>query len=244
VAGAEPDLLHVLVIDDDEDMRQLLTRILLPSGYQVVSAASAEAGLELLPYYTFQVALLDRRLPGMEGIVLGEYLRRNNPHMRIALVTGEADAEVMRFCEQHQMAVIHKPFEVKQILDLITAYQDEQKKRIEAEQSKREIADYDPPFARYKGVLAEVFDVPNLPKRIEERLVHTVKTALNELRTVSRYDERDRVVALAGLLTLQSLGIKPPKTSSGRTLFEEYDALMKEHHRRTEFEDVSSRRDS
>ncbi len=234
------DLLHVLVIDDDEAMRNLITQILLPTGHQVVSAESAEAGLELLPYYTFQVALLDQRLPGMEGLVLGEFLRKNNPHMKIALVTGEDDEKLVRFGEEHRITVIPKPFEVKQILDLITSYQDEARRRIEAARTKQEIGDYDPPFGRHLAALADAFELPSVPKRIEERLVHAVKTSLNELRSVSRYSERDRVIALSGLIALSVLGIKPPKTSAGRTLFEEYDALIKEHRRRTEFEELSS----
>jgi DNA-binding response OmpR family regulator len=232
------DLLHVLVIDDDEAMRNLITQILLPTGHQVVSAESAEAGLELLPYYTFQVALLDQRLPGMEGLVLGEFLRRNNPNMKIALVTGEDDEKLVRFGEEHAITVIPKPFEVKQILDLITSYQQEARHRLEAEHTKDEVPDYDPPIGRHLGVLAEAFELPSVPKRIEERLIHAVKTSLNELRSASRYSERDRVIALSGLITLSVLGIKPPKTGAGRTLFEEYDALMKEHRRRTEFDEL------
>jgi CheY-like chemotaxis protein len=243
VPGLEPraededlDLLHVLVIDDEEAMRNLITQILLPTGHQVVSAGSAEEGLELLPYYTFQVALLDQRLPGMEGLVLGEYLRKNNPHMKIALVTGEDTESLARFGEDRAIQVIPKPFEVKQILDLITAYQSEAKARIEQRRAKEEVTDYDPPFGRYFGGLAAAFELPSVPKRIEERLIHAVKTSLNELRSMNRYTEKDRIIALTGLIAMQALGVKPPKTSSGRTLFEEYDALMREHRRRPEFE--------
>jgi CheY-like chemotaxis protein len=236
----EPDLLHVLVIDDDEQMRQLITRILLPGGHQVVSAGSAEEGLELLPYYTFQVAILDNRLPGMEGLVLGEFLRRNNAHMKIALVTGDDDARLDRFGEEQSIIVIHKPFEVGQILDLISRYQAEASARSERTRAA-EAPGFDPELGAYLDQLAECFEIPNVPKRIEERLVHTIKRCLNDLRAVSRYNERDRVAALAGLLAMEVLGLKAPRASSGRTLFEEYDALMREHRRRTEFGGVERR---
>src|SRR5215212_2090158 len=81
------DPLHVLIIDDDEQLLGLLTQIVTRMGHVAVPADSAEAGLELLPFWTFQIALIDHHLPGMEGIVLGEYLRNNNPDMAVALVT-------------------------------------------------------------------------------------------------------------------------------------------------------------
>ncbi|MCK6547406.1 response regulator [Myxococcota bacterium] len=233
------DLINVLVIDDDPEVREILTRILLRAGHQVVPTESAEKGLELLPYYTFQVALLDHHLPGMEGLVLGEYLRRNNPSMKIALVTGEVGDELVRFAAEHDITVIAKPFEVTQILDLVTAYQREAAAR-DAEAAATSDVDWAPPLDRHLDGLAEVFDIPNVPKRIEDRLVYTVKRSLNVLATNATFDERERVVALAGLVTLMVLGIRPAKASSGRTLFEEYDALMLEHRRRPEFGSVRS----
>ncbi|NIX18602.1 MAG: response regulator, partial [Actinobacteria bacterium] len=55
-----------------------------------------EEGLALLPDWTFQLAFLDHNLPGMEGLLLGEYLRDNNPEMTIALVTGSDEPKLER----------------------------------------------------------------------------------------------------------------------------------------------------
>ena len=85
------DNLNVLVVDDDVAMRELVCNIVTREGHRPFPAESAEAGLQMLPMYTFQVAFLDQRLPGMEGLLLGEYLRTNNPEMLIALVTAEDD---------------------------------------------------------------------------------------------------------------------------------------------------------
>jgi hypothetical protein len=53
---------------------------------------------------------------------------------------------------------------------------------------------------------------------------------------VGRYTERDRVLALAGLLSARVLGIDLPKTQSGHSLYQEYDQIMVQQGRRTEFE--------
>lgn len=226
---ADHDLLHILVIDDDPDMRDLITRILLPDGHQVFSVESAEEGLGLLPYTTFQIAFVDQNLPGMEGLVFGEYLRKNNPFLKIALVTGSDETHIDRTASAHGIHVIRKPFHVAEILDLVTAFRAEAEARRVARLDHVD-PDYHVPLADHLDALSDVFALPKVPTRIEERITRTVRDSLASLRTVSRYNERDRAVAYAGLVALRVLGIKPPKIN-GRTLFEEYDALMAEHGR-------------
>ncbi|MEQ9502965.1 MAG: response regulator [Deltaproteobacteria bacterium] len=226
---AEQDLLHILVIDDDPDMRDLLTQVLLPGGHQIFSVESAEEGLELLPYTTFQIAFLDQNLPGMEGLVFGEYLRKNNPFLKIALVTGSEETHIDRTASALDIRVIRKPFQVSEILDLVTAFRSEAAER-RAQRLAHTDPEYHVPMARHLAELSDVFALPNIPTRIEERIIRTVRDSLASLRTVSRYNERDRAVAYAGLVTMNVLGIKAPKIN-GRTLLEEYDALMEEHGR-------------
>ena len=117
------DALHALVIDDDPGISELIARILLKEDIQVVVAASAEEGLEQLPHFVFDLACLDHTLPGMEGLVLGEYLRRNNPDMQVALVTGEDPAALEELTRSQGIVLIPKPFEVSEILDLVSRLQ-------------------------------------------------------------------------------------------------------------------------
>jgi DNA-binding NtrC family response regulator len=228
------DQLNVLVIDDDDAVRDLLCSIVHRGGHQVVAVASAEEGLEALPYWTFQVAVLDQNLPGMEGVVMAEYLRRNNPDMEIALVTGEEDRKLARRSRDLSIAYITKPFEVGAILDLIDRYLAGARTRRER-RLRREEPGFDPPLADWIQELRAAYDVPSVPARLSERLTETLKRSLNDLRSVGRYNERDRVIALAGLIAAAVLGIDLPNAGD-RTLYQEYDALMKEHGRRREFE--------
>lgn len=228
--------LNVLVIDDDADTRELLGDIIRGANHQVVPAASAEEGLELLPYWTFQVAFIDQRLPGMEGLVLGEYLRGNNPDMTIALVTGAEDTRALRRqLEDLSIAFVPKPFIIGDILGLIDAYAEGARARREL-RLRREDPAFHPSFGAELGDIAAAFAVPSVPARVESAVVEAIKRCLNNLRSVGRYTERDRGIALTGLLTALALGLDLPKTSSGLTLFEEYDRLMREHGRRVEFE--------
>lgn len=230
----DEDQLHILVIDDDEDMRTLIVSILLPEGHQVFAASSAEEGLALLPYDTFQVAFLDHHLPGMEGLVFGEYLRKNNPHMKIALVTGAPDAQISRGAEDLDILLIPKPFKAAQLFAVIDDYRREADERLQSSLQEEHV-EFELPLADHFEALPQIFDVPNLPSRVEERLVKEAKRSLAHLRSVSRYNERDRVVVYSALLALQVLGVKIPKGSSGAPLTEEYDEVMRSRGRKPAF---------
>jgi CheY-like chemotaxis protein len=232
---SDPEQLNVLVIDDDEQTRNLLVDVVARRGHQPVPASSAEEGLGLLPFWTFQVAFLDQHLPGMEGLVLGEYLRQNNPDMKIALVTGADDPTLEKQTRVLDITFIAKPFDVHAIAEVMEEYVTGAKSRAERRLARTD-PDFGPLIREYHGEIAACFDMPGLPVRIEDRLVATIKRCLNDLRSVNRYTERDRVLALAGLVSAEVLGIRLPKLPSGRTPFEEYDAIMRAHGRRTEFD--------
>ncbi len=228
------DLLNILVIDDDEEMRQLIAQILLSSGHQVYSVGSAEEGLELLPYSSIQIAFLDQNLPGMEGLVLGEYLRRNNPHMSIALVTGSDDPRLGRIYEERGIRLIRKPFQITEILDIVSEYQREAADRLE-DRLKKEDIDYDLHLEPYFEHLDRCFELPAAPQRILERLERRVRDALTELRSVSRYNEQARAVAYSGIICLKILSDKLPKNADGKNLAEAFDEAMVNHGRKAIF---------
>lgn len=231
---AEGDQLNVLVIEDDPDMQRLLVDLVLHAGHQAVAAESAEEGLTLLTQWSFQVAILDHNLPGMEGILLGEYLRRHNPHIVIALVTGDDDPRLPRESRQHEIVFMAKPFEPERIQQLLRDAVVAGQERMQAELARGQET-FEPPIAAYVDEVGACYDIPNVPDRLTKRLVETLKRHLNNLRTSARYNERDRVVALSGLLSAKVLGLDLPRSSSGATLYEEYDALMRQYGRRAEF---------
>ncbi len=226
--------LNVLVIDDDPALRELLGKVLGEAQHQVVLAESAEEALELLVHWTFQVAFVDHNLPGMEGLILGEYLRRNNPDMSIVMITGSDDPKVKRKSRDLSLGFLAKPFDIRDILRVIEEYVVAAKER---DILRRQLQDncFTPPIESFAEELGELYAVPKVPTRIEDCLAQTLKRCLNNLKTASRYTERDRVAALSGLLAAQVLGVSLPRTKSGHTLFEEYDRLMIERGRRTEF---------
>ena len=226
--------LNILVIDDDADLRSMFERLFNGEQHQVLLAGSAEEGLHLLPHWTFHIAFVDHRLPGMEGLVLGEYLRRNNPDMSIVMMTGSEDPRIERRSRDLSLKFMAKPFAIGDVSGVIEEYLVTARER---ESRRRHSVDpaFDPPLGIFTDELAQSFALPRVSDRIEDGLAQTIQRCLNNLTSAARYNERDRVMALSGLLTARVLGVTLPRAKSGITLFEEYDRLMLERGRRPEF---------
>ena len=79
---------RILVIDDDESIRSVLTAILEDEGYTVETVDTAKKGIEKSENSFYNLALIDVRLPDMEGIELLPKLRETKPKMRKIIVTG------------------------------------------------------------------------------------------------------------------------------------------------------------
>ena len=83
----------VLVIDDDETIRHFLPRELKAEGYQVLTADSGRAGLQILEKEPADLVLLDIRLPDLSGIQVLEKIRAQWPDQIVVMLTGEPEHE-------------------------------------------------------------------------------------------------------------------------------------------------------
>jgi signal transduction histidine kinase len=93
---AEPSLAHrrILVVDDDEDARELLRRLLVEQGCDVVSASSAEEALEALDASPCDIMLTDIGMPGTDGYELLQRVRASrHAELRVIAVTAFARPE-------------------------------------------------------------------------------------------------------------------------------------------------------
>jgi len=79
---------RILVIDDDEGIREVFSTILRESGYEVDTAQNATEAIEKSRLNLYDLALVDIRLPDMEGTKLLEQLVDTTPKMKKIIVTG------------------------------------------------------------------------------------------------------------------------------------------------------------
>ena len=79
---------RVLVVDDEVAVLRVLERALFKAGMVPVTASSGEAGLELLTRQRFDAALIDKNLPGMDGVEVIRHARKRQPQCACILMTG------------------------------------------------------------------------------------------------------------------------------------------------------------
>jgi two-component system, NtrC family, response regulator PilR len=82
------DNASILVVDDDVSLLQSLKEILEAENYAVTTAADGEQGLHLIKEHTFDLVLSDLALPGLDGMELLKYLRREQPACPCIIITG------------------------------------------------------------------------------------------------------------------------------------------------------------
>ncbi|MCX8150140.1 MAG: response regulator [Candidatus Bathyarchaeota archaeon] len=110
----------ILIIDDDENIRKVLKTILEDEGYLVDTAETAQEGIEKSHSSFFNLALIDVRLPDMEGIEVLTKLRETTPKMRKIIVTGYPTLQnAIAAVNKNADAYILKPFNVESVLQVI-----------------------------------------------------------------------------------------------------------------------------
>lgn len=81
----------VLILDDEEIIRLSLEAFLEDEGFEIISAGSAEAGLEILPSKKPDIGIVDIRLPGIDGAEFILEAVKINPDMKFLMYTGSTD---------------------------------------------------------------------------------------------------------------------------------------------------------
>jgi CheY-like chemotaxis protein len=109
----------VLVVDDEVDACELVRDLLTEHGHEVVMATSGPAALaeiEERPGH-FGLVLTDIRMPGMDGFALQRRLGVLVPTLPVRFITGDVLVRNARI--PGQQPIIRKPFELKQLLELV-----------------------------------------------------------------------------------------------------------------------------
>ncbi len=110
----------ILVVDDQAGMRLTLKGILSKKGYDVTVAQDGMAALEAVKKTHFQVILMDIKMPGMSGVETFVKIKEVSPNSVVIMMTAFAlEEEIKRAIREGAYAVIHKPFEMDKILDII-----------------------------------------------------------------------------------------------------------------------------
>ena len=107
---------RILVVDDDESIRQIVRLCLSDEGYRVTEAANGEVALAVLADFQPELILLDLRMPVMDG---WEFVRRYRllpgPHAPIVAFVAALNA-VQECADLDTAAILSKPFDLDELL--------------------------------------------------------------------------------------------------------------------------------
>jgi PAS domain S-box-containing protein len=111
---------RILVIEDEDDVRQLLFDILSSEGHEVEVASDGIEGLDLFKERDFDLVCTDLGMPKVSGWQVAEEIKRIGRKVPVAIITGW-DVNIMEseLKEKAVNFVIQKPFQVKQVLSLV-----------------------------------------------------------------------------------------------------------------------------
>ncbi len=106
------DQTRILVVDDEETILFVISKVLESHGYQVFAVTSAEKARELLDVTTVDAALLDLVLPGQSGLELLRIIKREHSDTEVIMMTSHASIDTaVQAMREGAYDYLHKPFE-------------------------------------------------------------------------------------------------------------------------------------
>ena len=115
---SEPDKKTILVVDDEPEVRKLVSAMVGQSGYSVMTADSGEHALTLYKNHKGQIDLLitDVIAPGMSGPMLADKLAEFQPDLKVLYISGYDNTHVVqKYVVEKGHALLTKPFTLEEM---------------------------------------------------------------------------------------------------------------------------------
>ena len=114
------DELRILVVDDEDVVRQSLERWFTEDGYQVRTASDAAQALRELQVGHFDLALVDIKMPGMDGIELQRRLQEIDPSLTVIMITAYASVDTaVQALKQGAFDYVTKPVDPDHLTHIV-----------------------------------------------------------------------------------------------------------------------------
>jgi DNA-binding response OmpR family regulator len=110
--------MRILLVDDEEELVATLAERLEMRGFEATWASDWKKALDLLETAQFDIALLDVKLPGMNGLELKRLMEAKRPEMKFIFLTGHGSEEDFKACsaESGQQFYLIKPVQIEVLM--------------------------------------------------------------------------------------------------------------------------------
>ena len=116
----ETPVAKLLVVDDEESIREVLIDFLTMEGYHVTAVSNGRDAISKLENHDFDAILLDLKMPGMDGLELLEHIRRIAPRAFSIMMTGFGTVQTaIDAMKRGAFDYILKPFKVQDVIRLV-----------------------------------------------------------------------------------------------------------------------------
>jgi DNA-binding response OmpR family regulator len=111
---------RILVVDDETNMRATLADILSDEGYIIDTAVDGLSAVEMCGQQTYDVVLMDVRMPGIDGVEAFRRIRRLNESVRVVMMSAYSQNDLKRaVLDEGAVAFLSKPLDIENVIGLI-----------------------------------------------------------------------------------------------------------------------------
>ncbi len=130
------DKIRLLIVDDEEEFLESIAKRLEMRDFEVRTATRGERAVELARQEKYDLALLDLKMPGMDGKKVLEILKKEHKYIEVVILTGHGSVDSAVDCTKlGAFGYLPKPYELEKLLDTLKqAYQARMEKKFQADE--------------------------------------------------------------------------------------------------------------
>ena len=113
----------ILLVDDEKNIRFLLSEVLTHEGFDVTEAKDGQESLEKMETSNFDLVITDIHMPRMDGISMLHHMEIAGREEKVIIMTAKPSEQVLLLCEKMPRVItqIYKPFGIENFLELVIA---------------------------------------------------------------------------------------------------------------------------
>ncbi len=115
----DKEKVNILVAEDEADLRDILKVTLEQEGYRAILASNGDEAIKKIEKKSFQMALIDIKMPGMNGKELVSKIKQINPRVPIVIITGSPDFKEEMSLKKQAYEYIYKPFRLNELVGVV-----------------------------------------------------------------------------------------------------------------------------
>src|SRR5499426_501575 len=139
-----PNALRLLVVEDEQELREILVQGLAKRGFIVAAAGDGDAAVATLSEQEFDVVVLDLRMPRRDGIQVLQQMRTDGHDAEVIIVTGHADIETaVDALKLHAFDYLSKPFQMAELLQTVARAAEYRRLRLENRSLRRAVSQHE-----------------------------------------------------------------------------------------------------